>query len=333
MQKEKGSQEKPFACDVQGCDMTFTNKDHLDWHRKKHEMMLNLGLVNKISSNDVADQTPTPTRFIRNCEEIGLFQDLQNVNPFDEIFKRAVKNGDTVITPSNINNNSDDTLHTPHIIPHNIDNKCLKNNSDCEVCLIPGTSNDSNSSVNVRKKIKENIKNKLIKDKSPPILSKGLIYDKNDDKSRNGINSKENKSKIVVNTKLEKLREMNRAAQNRCRKRKRQMLKEMMEQFANLRKENENLKRELKDLKLLHSKCGTVTNQGAVVTSIITEDSSQPIPTKITSPSSLLIQILPIHQLPLVSPETSTSPNFIKHKDKSRHLRKIVPNILKKTNQ
>lgn len=30
----------------------------------------------------VADETPTPTRFIRNCEEVGLFQDL-NVNPFD----------------------------------------------------------------------------------------------------------------------------------------------------------------------------------------------------------------------------------------------------------
>lgn len=31
----------------------------------------------------LADETPTPTRFIRNCEEVGLFQDLQNVNPFD----------------------------------------------------------------------------------------------------------------------------------------------------------------------------------------------------------------------------------------------------------
>lgn len=30
----------------------------------------------------IADETPTPTRFIRNCEEVGLFQDL-NVNPFD----------------------------------------------------------------------------------------------------------------------------------------------------------------------------------------------------------------------------------------------------------
>lgn len=40
-----------------------------------------------------ADQTPTPTRFIRNCEEVGLFQDLQNVNPFEETFRRAVEAG------------------------------------------------------------------------------------------------------------------------------------------------------------------------------------------------------------------------------------------------
>ena len=29
------------------------------------------------------DQTPTPTRFLRNCEEEGLFQDLEN--PFDQV--------------------------------------------------------------------------------------------------------------------------------------------------------------------------------------------------------------------------------------------------------
>jgi hypothetical protein len=38
---------------------------------------------------NLADQTPTPTRFIRYGEEVGLFQDLQNVNPFEEQFKKA----------------------------------------------------------------------------------------------------------------------------------------------------------------------------------------------------------------------------------------------------
>lgn len=108
--------QKPFACAVKGCDMTFTNEDHLNWHRKKHEMVLNIGLANK--SSEVADQTPTPTRFIRNCEEVGLFQDLQNVNPFDEFFKKAVevtKSGGTLEVH---HINTEDTLHTPHILPH-----------------------------------------------------------------------------------------------------------------------------------------------------------------------------------------------------------------------
>lgn len=50
-----------------------------------------------------ADQTPTPTRFIRNCEEVGLFQDLQNVtvNPFDEGFKRAMETKLVLFLPPN----------------------------------------------------------------------------------------------------------------------------------------------------------------------------------------------------------------------------------------
>lgn len=47
----------------------------------------------------VADQTPTPTRFIRNCEEVGLFQDLQNVNPFEETFRKAVEAVKTGVGP------------------------------------------------------------------------------------------------------------------------------------------------------------------------------------------------------------------------------------------
>jgi len=46
-----------------------------------------------------ADQTPTPTRFIRNCEEVGLFQDLQNVNPFEETFRKAVEAAKTGVGP------------------------------------------------------------------------------------------------------------------------------------------------------------------------------------------------------------------------------------------
>jgi len=37
------------------------------------------------------DETPTPTGLLRNCEEVGLFQDLKNVNPFEETFRKAVE--------------------------------------------------------------------------------------------------------------------------------------------------------------------------------------------------------------------------------------------------
>lgn len=75
----------------------------------------------------LADQTPTPTRLIRNCEEVGLFDDLKHVNPFDETFRQAIddKYKRTVLTTvsssfeKRINQIDDeDTLHTPNIFPY-----------------------------------------------------------------------------------------------------------------------------------------------------------------------------------------------------------------------
>ncbi|XP_045531084.1 uncharacterized protein LOC123718528 [Pieris brassicae] len=102
--------EKPFACTIPDCRMTFTNEDHLHVHTRKHDMVLQLGMEQKAAF--AADQTPTPTRFIRNCEEVGLFQDLQNVtvNPFDEGFKRAMEAKHTTLESS-----TEDVLHTPHL--------------------------------------------------------------------------------------------------------------------------------------------------------------------------------------------------------------------------
>lgn len=37
--------------------------------------------------SSTADQTPTPTRFLKNCEEVGLFNEL--ASPFDHDFKKA----------------------------------------------------------------------------------------------------------------------------------------------------------------------------------------------------------------------------------------------------
>lgn len=37
--------------------------------------------------NLISDQTPTPTRFLKNCEEVGLFNEL--ASPFENEFKKA----------------------------------------------------------------------------------------------------------------------------------------------------------------------------------------------------------------------------------------------------
>lgn len=41
---------KPFACTADGCGMGFTNEDHLSVHEKKHEMILQLGLGQKLTN-------------------------------------------------------------------------------------------------------------------------------------------------------------------------------------------------------------------------------------------------------------------------------------------
>nr|CAD7267178.1 unnamed protein product [Timema shepardi] len=114
--------ERPFPCTAEGCSMRFPDENQLAVHMKKHDMVLNLGTGHK--NMFMADQTPTPTRFIRNCEEVGLFQDLQNVNPFEETFRKAVETGKTGFGPLHQGGNlsvptcSDDTLHTPHVFPY-----------------------------------------------------------------------------------------------------------------------------------------------------------------------------------------------------------------------
>ncbi|XP_071639363.1 cyclic AMP-dependent transcription factor ATF-2 [Temnothorax longispinosus] len=130
--------EKLFTCSTSGCNMSFTNEDQLTMHKKKHDMMLNLNNNSK-SAGFVADQTPTPTRFFKNCEEVGLFQDLQNVvNPFEETFRRAVESGNIgtlVVSETGI---TDDTLHTPHIFPYITDvlpaNSQILSEDTVEVC-------------------------------------------------------------------------------------------------------------------------------------------------------------------------------------------------------
>nr|XP_023024828.1 uncharacterized protein LOC111512904 [Leptinotarsa decemlineata] len=269
------AQQKPFACTVKGCEMTFTNKDHLECHQKKHDMMLNLGLVNK--NNDSADQTPTPTRFIRNCEEVGLFQDLQNVNPFDEIFKKAtdiVKSGGTLDVAEA--NNSDDTLHTPHILPHIEGSKAKTavcqtkqdaTHRSCDFTLggiysdstpensLKSPEKDNNLTETVKDKIIKTLQNKEKLKNDKAVLASRFVSvvpfrDLTAEKRSDVINidsGSENRSS--TNETKEKIREMNRAAQTRCRKRKQIRLRQMEEEICSLREENKRLKVENELLK------------------------------------------------------------------------------------
>ncbi|TKS77547.1 Cyclic AMP-dependent transcription factor ATF-7 [Collichthys lucidus] len=66
----------------------FTNEDHLAVHKHKHEMTLKFGPA-RTDSVIIADQTPTPTRFLKNCEEVGLFNELASSFEQDDDDKRA----------------------------------------------------------------------------------------------------------------------------------------------------------------------------------------------------------------------------------------------------
>ncbi|XP_071788732.1 cyclic AMP-dependent transcription factor ATF-2-like isoform X3 [Asterias amurensis] len=86
-----GDSGKPFACTELGCNQRFVNEDHLEVHRRKHEMSLGLRDFKSLDTPVIADQTPTPTRFLKNCEEVGLFNEPHN--PFDAMFRKASEHG------------------------------------------------------------------------------------------------------------------------------------------------------------------------------------------------------------------------------------------------
>ncbi|KAM4689217.1 cyclic AMP-responsive element-binding protein 5 isoform 1-T1 [Discoglossus pictus] len=67
-------QDRSFVCNAPGCSQRFPTEDHLIIHRHKHEMTLKFPSIK--NDNMLSDQTPTPTRFLKNCEEVGLFNDI-----------------------------------------------------------------------------------------------------------------------------------------------------------------------------------------------------------------------------------------------------------------
>ncbi|XP_044141021.1 cyclic AMP-dependent transcription factor ATF-7-like isoform X2 [Bufo gargarizans] len=83
--------DRPFVCSAPGCGQRFTNEDHLAVHKHKHEMTLKFGPA-RTDSVIIQDQTPTPTRFLKNCEEVGLFNEL--ASSFEHEFKKGTEEED-----------------------------------------------------------------------------------------------------------------------------------------------------------------------------------------------------------------------------------------------
>ncbi|XP_077124940.1 cyclic AMP-responsive element-binding protein 5 isoform X2 [Ranitomeya variabilis] len=73
-------QDRSFVCNANGCSQRFPTEDHLMIHRHKHEMTLKFPSIK--NDNLLSDQTPTPTRFLKNCEEVGLFNDIDLEHEF-----------------------------------------------------------------------------------------------------------------------------------------------------------------------------------------------------------------------------------------------------------
>ncbi|XP_063808221.1 cyclic AMP-dependent transcription factor ATF-7 isoform X1 [Pseudophryne corroboree] len=86
--EEAMGDDRPFVCGALGCGQRFTNEDHLAVHKHKHEMTLKFGPA-RTDSVIIQDQTPTPTRFLKNCEEVGLFNEL--ASSFEHEFKKGAE--------------------------------------------------------------------------------------------------------------------------------------------------------------------------------------------------------------------------------------------------
>ncbi|MED6251585.1 hypothetical protein ATANTOWER_000125 [Ataeniobius toweri] len=68
-------QDRPYVCGAPGCSQRFQLEEHLLIHRHKHEMTLKFPPIK--TDITFSDQTPTPTRFLQNCEEVGLFKEIE----------------------------------------------------------------------------------------------------------------------------------------------------------------------------------------------------------------------------------------------------------------
>ncbi|KAM4539831.1 cyclic AMP-responsive element-binding protein 5-like isoform 1-T1 [Odontesthes bonariensis] len=68
-------QDRPYVCGAPGCSQRFQLEELLMVHKHKHEMTLKFSPVK--TDTAFTDETPTPTRFLQNCEEVGVFREIE----------------------------------------------------------------------------------------------------------------------------------------------------------------------------------------------------------------------------------------------------------------
>uniref|UniRef100_A0A8C6V0C7 C2H2-type domain-containing protein n=1 Tax=Neogobius melanostomus TaxID=47308 RepID=A0A8C6V0C7_9GOBI len=68
-------QDRPYVCSAPGCSQRFQLEEHLSVHRHKHEMTLKFCSIK--GDGAFTGGTPTPTKFLQNCDEVGLFKEIE----------------------------------------------------------------------------------------------------------------------------------------------------------------------------------------------------------------------------------------------------------------
>lgn len=178
-----GDDNKPFACNVDGCGMHFANEDHLTVHKRRHQMHLNLN--SSTVRNTVADQTPTPTRFIKIGEEYGLFQDL---NPFEEQFRKASQSSEkgqiTIPETTSIlaNLSEQDSLNTPSIPVTAVENDLTSTTTVAEPTDIINSDDTST----------------ILPDNAPEDLEDTMPFPSNSLTSASTLDSNDNEIEVII---------------------------------------------------------------------------------------------------------------------------------------
>ncbi|ETE69375.1 Cyclic AMP-responsive element-binding protein 5, partial [Ophiophagus hannah] len=147
-------QERPFVCSAPGCSQElklftvftqqrFPTEDHLMIHSHKHEMTLKFPSLktDNMLSGEKTDQTPTPTRFLKNCEEVGLFSEIDC--SLEQEFRKAQEE-DNNKTNIPMHNRVGDAMTAPGV--HQLSNPRMPNH-DTSIVIQQAMPSPQSSSV------------------------------------------------------------------------------------------------------------------------------------------------------------------------------------------